>query len=551
MGDPKVEGMYEDGTGLLSIGALSRLTGVSVKTIRNWSDQDLLPPAARTPAGYRLYGPDAPARLEIVRSLRELGIGTAAIRAVLHRERSLGDTAERWADALDAQIRTLRLQRSVLRTVAARGTAAEELPQMTRLARLSAEERRRIVADVVEDALDGVAAPAYRSGLLAATPDPPEDPTPEQLDAWVELAALVRDPELGAALRRLAEFSARSAPAQPAGAADAGDPALADPVSADPAAATEAAVRVAELMRTRAEAAVAAGIAPDSPAAEPALAELIAAWIPTQAATPDPPAADGPAARTRLLEQLETVAEPLVERYWQLLCTATGRPAPPRWGTAGTWTAAALRAHRTPSELDRSAIERLADTDPERVLAGYAQVARDVGALVAAVRPDDLRLPTPCAGWTVRELLNHMVWENLMATSIAAGAPRGDHTADHLGDGPDGHIAAFEESARTALAVFTGSGMLHRTFGPYEAPGGLLVQQVTVELLAHGWDLARSVGAPTDLAPEVAAEVLEAARLIYGAAPRTEGSSIAPERPAPPGATAADRLAAYLGRLPD
>ncbi|WP_043263776.1 TIGR03086 family metal-binding protein [Streptomyces sp. CT34] len=535
--------MNNDGTGLLSIGALSRLTGVSVKTIRKWSDQDLLSPAARTPAGYRLYGPDAPARLEIVRTLRELGIGTAAIRAVLHRERSLGDTAERWADALDAQLRTLRLQRSVLRTVAARGTAAEELPQMTRLARLSAEERRRIVADVVEDALDGVAAPAYRGGLLAATPDPPDDPTPEQLDAWVELATLVGDPELGAALRRLAEFSARTAPGQPADAADAAH-------AADPAAATEAAIRVAELMRTRAEAAVAAGIAPDSPAAEPVLAELIAAWIPTQAATADPPAEDGPAARTRLLEQLETVAEPLVERYWQLLCTATGRPAPPRWGTAGTWTAAALRAHRTPGELDRSAFARLADTDPERVLAAYAQVVRDVGALVATVRPADLRRPTPCADWTVRELLDHMVWENLMAASIAAGSPRGDHTADHLGDGPFDHIAAFEESARTARAVFTDSGMLHRTFGPYEAPGGLLVQQVTVELLAHGWDLARSLGAPTDLAPEAAGEVLEAARLIYGSAPRTEGSSFAPERAAPPGATAADRLAAYLGRSP-
>ena len=71
-----MDGMNEDGTGLLTIGALARLTGIPVKTIRHWSDQDLLPPAARTPAGYRLYGPDAPARLEIVRSLRELGIGT-------------------------------------------------------------------------------------------------------------------------------------------------------------------------------------------------------------------------------------------------------------------------------------------------------------------------------------------------------------------------------------------------------------------------------------------------------------------------------------------
>ncbi|UKY49405.1 MerR family DNA-binding transcriptional regulator [Streptomyces inhibens] len=115
MGDPTVDGMYEDGTGLLTIGALARLTGIPVKTIRNWSDADLLPPAARTPAGYRLYGPDAPPRLEIVRSLRELGIGTAAIRSVLHRELphslngmggppSFAETAAQWADALDAQI---------------------------------------------------------------------------------------------------------------------------------------------------------------------------------------------------------------------------------------------------------------------------------------------------------------------------------------------------------------------------------------------------------------------------------------------------------------
>ncbi|MHB6906593.1 TIGR03086 family metal-binding protein [Streptomyces sp. DB-54] len=518
--------MCEDGTGLLSIGALSRLTGVSVKTIRNWSDQDLLPPAARTPAGYRRYGPDAVARLEIVRSLRDLGVGTAAIRAVLHRERTLADTAERSADALDAQIAALRSQRAVLRAVAARGSAAEELPQMTRLARLSAEERRRIVADFIDDALDGVPAPAYRSGLLAATPDLPEDPTPEQLHAWVELAALVRDPELGAALRRLAAYGARIAP----------------PADGDPAADADAALRVATLMRTRAEAAVADGIAPDSPAAAPLVAELVAAWLPTQAGTPDPPTEDGPAARTRLLEQLRAATEPLAERYWRLLCTATGRPAPPRWDTAGTWTAAALRAHLTPLQVDRTVFGA---TDPERVLYAYERVGRAVGALVAGVRPADLARPTPCADWTVRQLLDHLVWESLMVTSIAEGTPRTDHAADHLGHDPR---TAFEDATRTALTTFRSSGMLTRTFGPYEAPGALLVQQVVVELLAHGWDLARALGAPTGLAPEVAEETLAAARRIYGAAPRTEGGSFAPERPAPPGAPAADRLAAYLGR---
>ncbi|MEU7435923.1 TIGR03086 family metal-binding protein [Streptomyces sioyaensis] len=561
MGAPTVDGMYEDGTGLLTIGALARLTGVPVKTIRNWSDQGLLPPAARTPAGYRLYGPDAPARLEIVRSLRDLGIGLAAIRSVVDRERTVAETATQWADALDAQIGTLQLQRAVLRSVAARGSAAEELPHMTELARLSAQERRRIITDLVEDALDGVHAPAYRSGLLAATPDLPDDPTPEQIGAWIELAALVRAPELRAALRRLAEYSARTAPAAGEGAVlgetdpagqeraavrdtdTAGEERAAVRVT-DPAGHEQAALRVAELMRLRGEEAVAAGIAPDSPAAEPMLAELIAAWLPTQTGTPDPPAEDGPAARTRLLEQLECAAEPAVERYWQLLCTVTGRPAPPRWDVAGTWTAAALRAHPRPSELDRSAFDA---TDPDRVLYAYDQVTRDVLALVGAVRPEDLALPTPCAGWTVRQLLDHMVWENLMATSIAEDAPRTDHTADHLGDD---HLAAFADSARAALAAFTGSGMLHRTYGPYEAPGAMIVQQVVVELLAHGWDLARATGAPTVLAPEVAEETLAAARRIYGAAPRTAGSSFAPERPAPAGASAADRLAAFLGRDP-
>ncbi|MGW1792198.1 TIGR03086 family metal-binding protein [Streptomyces tubercidicus] len=522
--------MNDDGTGLLTIGELAKLTGIPVKTIRNWSDQHLLPPAARTPAGYRLYGPEAPARLEIVRSLRELGIGLAAIRAVLHRERTVAETAAQWADALDAQIRTLRLQSAVLRSVAARGSAAEELPYMTELARLSARERRRIITDFVEDALDGVDAPAYRSGLLAATPDLPDDPTPEQMGAWIELAALVREPELRAALRRLAEYSARMTP-------PAGEP---------PAAGSQeqAARHVAELMRVRGEEAVAAGLAPDSPAAEPVIAELVAAWLPTQTGTADPPTEDGPAARARLLEQLETAAEPVVERYWQLLCTVTGRPAPPRWGTAGTWTTAALRAHPGPYELDRSAFD---GTDPERVMRAYAEVTRDVAALVAAVRTEDLALPTPCAGWTVRQLLGHMVWENLMATSIAEGTPRTDHTADHLGDD---HRAAFVDSVDAARTAFTGSGMLHRTYGPYEAPGAMIVQQVVVELLAHGWDLARATGAPTGLAPETAAETLAAARRIYGAAPRTEGSSFAPERPAPPGASATDRLAAFLGRDP-
>ncbi len=45
--------MNHDGTGLLTIGALARATGLSVRTIRYWSDEGALPPVARSAGGYR------------------------------------------------------------------------------------------------------------------------------------------------------------------------------------------------------------------------------------------------------------------------------------------------------------------------------------------------------------------------------------------------------------------------------------------------------------------------------------------------------------------
>jgi hypothetical protein len=69
----------------LTIGQLARRTGLSVKTIRWYSDQGLVPPAGRTAAGYRLSGVEALARLELVRTLRRLGIDLRTIERDRHR----------------------------------------------------------------------------------------------------------------------------------------------------------------------------------------------------------------------------------------------------------------------------------------------------------------------------------------------------------------------------------------------------------------------------------------------------------------------------------
>ena len=67
---------------VFTIGQLARRTGVPARTIRFWSDAGLVPPAARSGSGYRLYHADAVARLDLVRTLRELGLGQAAAQGI-------------------------------------------------------------------------------------------------------------------------------------------------------------------------------------------------------------------------------------------------------------------------------------------------------------------------------------------------------------------------------------------------------------------------------------------------------------------------------------
>lgn len=102
----------------ITIGELARRSGVSVKTIRFYSDRGIVPPVGRTEAGYRLYDEASLARLELVRTLRALDVDLATTRRVLARELTLAEVAATHAAALAAQIRVLRLRRLVLETVA-------------------------------------------------------------------------------------------------------------------------------------------------------------------------------------------------------------------------------------------------------------------------------------------------------------------------------------------------------------------------------------------------------------------------------------------------
>ncbi|MEW1648462.1 MULTISPECIES: MerR family transcriptional regulator [unclassified Streptomyces] len=202
--------MIDDGTGLLTIGELARSSGLTVRTIRYWSDEGVLTPVTRSAGGYRLYDAESAARLELIRTLRELGLGLDDVRKVLAGETTVAEVAAAHVVALDAQIRALRVTRAVLSTVARRGSTAEEMTFMNRLARLSAAERRRIMEEFVEELFHGLDTvdPCIKERMRSLAVDLPDDPTPEQVDAWVELAETVQDPEFRAQMRRAVEFNA-------------------------------------------------------------------------------------------------------------------------------------------------------------------------------------------------------------------------------------------------------------------------------------------------------------------------------------------------------
>ena len=298
---------------LFSIGQLAARTGLTSRTIRFWSDAGLVPPAGRSAGGYRLYDAKAVARLDLVWTLRELGLGLEVIREVLSRATTVAQVAEAHVAVLDEQIRLLRLRRAVLSTVATRGTTIEETLLMHKLARLSAQERQQMIDDFVDGVFAGVDPQAPGAGIARGMrqlpAELPDDPTPEQVDAWVELAELIADPEFRQRARTMAVAGQQAGP-QPGPQAD------------QPAGGLDY-----QAVLEHAGQALADGIAPGSPEGQSVLDRLV-------------PAAERPG----VLAQLETFTDARVERYWQLLGVLRGQPPFPPVVPAFEWLIAALRA---------------------------------------------------------------------------------------------------------------------------------------------------------------------------------------------------------------
>ncbi|MEU7971784.1 MerR family transcriptional regulator [Micromonospora sp. NPDC049089] len=300
-----------------TIGELARRTGLSVKTIRYYADSGIVPPTDRSPAGYRRYGPAAVARLELVRTLRDLGLDLATIRRVVNDEVPLHEVAAAHAEALAVQIRVLRLRQAVLTVAAKRGSGPTEVDELHRLAQLSTRERGQLVAEFLDGVFAGLGdQTAYQGVIVSMTPELPDDPSTEQVEAWLELAELCRDREFRARMRRLARQHA----------ADHDIPGLPRPDAV-------------ALVRNAVAPALAAGLDPTSPDAGPVVAAVTNRYANLHGHS------DEADLRQRLLDRLVPANDPRRDRYLDLLAVLNGWSTGDATTPAVDWFIRALR-HR-------------------------------------------------------------------------------------------------------------------------------------------------------------------------------------------------------------
>ncbi|MET8173309.1 MerR family transcriptional regulator [Streptomyces clavifer] len=302
---------------LYSIGELAKLTGLTVKTIRFYSDRGIVAPTDRSPVGYRLYNGDAAARLALVRTMRGLGLDLPTIRKVMDRELSFPEVAAAHAEALAVQIGSLRLRLAVLTAVANRGSTPEETDIMHKLAQLSENERRRLIGDFLDAVFGGLdAAPVFSGVMRSMTPELPENPEAEQIQAWADLAEISQDPSFRASVRRMAE-----------------DQAVEQARSKTMVPCRDIATTIRDLVGPALE----AGIDPVSPRADP----IVAAFTAHYARLLNHP--DDIELRRRLTTRLESVNDPRRERYLQLLAVVNSWSAPQSLTPVFTWSVQALR----------------------------------------------------------------------------------------------------------------------------------------------------------------------------------------------------------------
>ena len=170
-----------------------------------------------------------------------------------------------------------------------------------------------------------------------------------------------------------------------------------------------------------------------------------------------------------------------------------------------------------------------------------------LNSLVDRIDPAQLNDPTPCAEFTVHDVLDHM----FVGGSTFAYSFRGEQAPEIKAPPVYGRVPAAE--LRTAmedlLAAVKSPGATQRTISAPigDVPGEVFARFVAFDGLIHCWDLATATGLSFELPPGVIDAVDEFARAALSSEMR-DGDTFKDATDPPDGATRLEALVAFSGR---
>lgn len=179
------------------------------------------------------------------------------------------------------------------------------------------------------------------------------------------------------------------------------------------------------------------------------------------------------------------------------------------------------------------------------------KAARAAVEIVHNVKPTQLTLPTPCKGWNVRTLAQHLTFWSAFRSEVAARKqtppPETESDVDYV---TDDWAEVFEHQVNAAVAAWAQPGAWEGVTGLAggQMPAPTIGSMMIGELVLHGWDLARATGQDLTVDDDVA-EVVRDGVLQFIELGRQYGNSVYGDPlPVPDGASTFEEALALSGR---
>ncbi|HEX4202646.1 MAG TPA: MerR family transcriptional regulator [Ktedonobacteraceae bacterium] len=305
-----------------TIGAVAKLTGVPIKTIRYYTDINLLPATHRTQARFRLYSTEAIWQLQLIRVLRQLAFSLEEIRAIIGGNLSVSTAIDWQLDAVAHQIHQLqRVQEVLQQAKETRHQPEQSIQTLYELGLALSEnvaERSHFVTEKLHALVEQANLPEeWRHHLLDHfTWQSPATFTTKQIAAWTEVVHILNDPAFTEEALHLNSPTLHQSTSQ---------------------------MNIAEynqqalILIQQAQSAALKG----EPLESESVQTLLRNWIRLIAASTQQ--AMTPAFLHELSVQLSTSSSERMQRFWTLMALLSGREAPPSYKEGFDLLAAGLR----------------------------------------------------------------------------------------------------------------------------------------------------------------------------------------------------------------